>query len=126
MQEDILADLGYSSAPSDQTIYFGRGTELFNDYSLFDVSFNYQIPVWRDVRPWLKVDLFNVFNYNEPYRFNTTVVLDEDGPTDALGIPTQFIRGENFGQPTASSDYPRPYGGEVGGRVFRMAFGLRF
>jgi hypothetical protein len=126
IQEGILADLGYQSGPADQTIYFGRGTELFDDYSLFDVSFNYQIPVWRDARPWVKLDLFNIFNYNDPTRFNTTVTLDEEGPVDALGIPTNFIRGENFGQPTASADYPRPYGGEVGGRVFRMAFGLRF
>jgi hypothetical protein len=126
IQEAILADLGYQSGPADQTIYFGRGTELFDDYSLFDVSLNYQIPVWRELRPWVKLDLFNIFNYNEPTKFNTTVTLDEDGPVDALGIPTNFIRGENFGQPTASTDYPRPYGGEVGGRVFRMAFGLRF
>jgi hypothetical protein len=126
IQEEILADAGYASAPSDQTIYFGRGTESFNDYSLFDVSVNYQIPVWRDVRPWLKVDLFNIFNYNEPYRFNTTVRLDPNSPTDALGLNTGFTRGANFGQPTASTHYPRPYGGEVGGRVFRMAFGLRF
>ena len=78
------------------------------------------------LRPWLKLDLFNVFNYDEPYRYNTSVRLDPDSPADALGIPTGFIRDPNFGEPTASSDYPRPYGGEVGGRAFRMSFGVRF
>jgi hypothetical protein len=126
IQEARLAQLGYASGPADQTIYFGRGTERFNDYSLFDVSLNYEIPVWDELRPWLKLDLFNAFNYNEPYRFNTTVRLDPNSPLDALGIPTGFVRGANFGRPTASSDYPRPYGGEVGGRAFRMAFGIRF
>ena len=126
IQEAILADLGYASLPGSQTIYFGRGTELFDDYSLFDVSLNYQIPIWQDVRPWVKLDFFNIFNYNEPYKWNTTVRLDPNSPVDALGLRTGFLRGASFGQPTASADYPRPYGGEVGGRVFRMAFGLRF
>jgi len=125
-QRAILGDLGYQSEPNDQTIYFGRGTELFDDYSLFDASFNYQIPVWQDLRPWVKLDLFNIFNYNEPYQWNTTIRLDPNSPVDALGIPTGFTRGANFGRATRSEDYPRPYGGEVGGRVFRMAFGLRF
>ena len=126
IQEARLAQLGYESGPADQTIYFGRGTERFNDYSLFDVSLNYQIPVWDELRPWLKLDLFNAFNYDEPYRFNTSVRLDPSSPLDALGIPTGFVRGPNFGRPTASGDYPRPYGGEVGGRAFRMSFGVRF
>ena len=126
IQEARLAELGYASGPADQTIYFGRGTERFDDYSLFDVALNYQMPIWGELRPWLKLDLFNVFNYNEPYRFNTAIRLDPDSPLDALGIPTGFVRGPSFGQPNASTDYPRPYGGEVGGRTFRMSFGLRF
>jgi hypothetical protein len=72
------------------------------------------------------MDLFNLFNYNEAYRFNTTVRLDPASPVDALGIPTAFTRDANFGEPIQSADYPRPYGGEVGGRAFRMAFGIRF
>jgi outer membrane receptor protein involved in Fe transport len=126
VQEARLAELGYASGPADQTIYFGRGTERFDDYSIVDASFNYQIPIWDELRPWLKMDLFNVFNYNEPYRHNTTVRLDPNSPVDALGIPTGFVPGPNFGRPTSSTDYPRPYGGEVGGRTFRMAFGVRF
>jgi hypothetical protein len=126
VQEARLAELGYASGPADQTIYFGRGTGRFDDYSIFDASLNYQIPVWDELRPWLKLDLFNVFNYNEPYRFNTAVRLDPNSPVDALGIPTGFIPDPNFGEPTSSTDYPRPYGGEVGGRTFRMSFGVRF
>jgi tRNA (Thr-GGU) A37 N-methylase len=82
--------------------------------------------VWQELRPWVKLDFFNIFNYDEPYKWNTTVRLDPASPVDELGLNTGFIQGASFGQPTASSDYPRPYGGEVGGRVFRMAFGLRF
>lgn len=126
VQEAQLAALGYHGAPSSQTIFFGRGTERFNDYSLFDVSFNYQVPVFRDLRPWVKVDVFNIFNYDTPYRFNTAIRLDPDSPLDANGIPTGFIRGTSFGQPTAASDYPRPYGGETGGRAFLAAVGFRF
>ena len=124
--EARLAELGYASGPADQTIYFGRGTGRFDDYSIVDASLNYEIPVWDELRPWLKLDLFNVFNDNEPYRFNTAVRLDPNSPVDALGIPTGFIPDPNFGEPTSSTDYPRPYGGEVGGRTFRMSFGLRF
>ena len=126
IQEARLAELGYASGPADQTIYFGRGTGRFDDYSIVDASLNYEIPVWDELRPWLKLDLFNVFNDNEPYRFNTAVRLDPNSPVDALGIPTGFIPDPNFGEPTSSTDYPRPYGGEVGGRTFRMSFGLRF
>jgi hypothetical protein len=122
----ILESAGYASVPGTQIIYFGRGTESFDDYSLFDASFNYQIPVWQDLRPWVKLDFYNIFNYNEPYKWNTTVTLDPNSPVDALGIRTGFVRGANFGEATQDTDYPRPYGGEVGGRVFRMAFGLRF
>ena len=53
LQEARLAELGYESGPTDQTIYFGRGTERFDDYSLFDASLNYQIPVWDELQPWL-------------------------------------------------------------------------
>jgi len=118
-QRAILGDLGYQSEPNDQTIYFGRGTELFDDYSLFDASFNYQIPVWQDLRPWVKLDLFNVTNNDTLIGYNTTVLPDPNSPLDELGLPTGYIKGANFGKNTQLSHNPIP-------RELFLSVGFRF
>ena len=51
---------------------------------------------------------------------------DENGPRDANGLPTAYILGPNFGNATNDNQFPQPYPGQNGGRVFRMAFGVRF
>ena len=55
------ARLPGSGTDGSQTLFFGeRGSEEFEGYGLFDLSVTYQIPVWRTVRPWVKVEVLNV------------------------------------------------------------------
>ncbi len=127
IQTQLLAAEGYVDAPSSQTIYFAdRGTGLFNGYALLDTSVNYDIRVFKSARPWLKLDVYNLLNNQKLISFNTTVTPDPNSPKDALGLPTGFIQGSQFGQATSAANYPIPFQGQTGGRTFRVAFGLRF
>lgn len=54
----ISRDPGYARLPGGgrQTIYFGgRGSQSFEGYHLVDLGLTYGIPVWRELRPWIKV-----------------------------------------------------------------------
>jgi hypothetical protein len=110
----------YASLAESQNIFFGeRGSQLFASSHLVDLAFNYNIPVFKTLRPWLKVELFNVFNNDRLIAWNTTVEPNDDGPRDALGLPTTFIEGPRFGEGTANGHYAVP-------RTFQIAFGIRF
>jgi hypothetical protein len=118
VQTALLAD--YASQPADQDLYFGgRGTGAFEAAHVFDAAFNYRIPIWRDLGPWFKVEMINIFNTQPLIGFNTAVNPDPDSPLDALGLPTGFIEGTSFGQADEVEDFPLA-------RTFRMAFGFRF
>ena len=124
IQRALLA--GYPDAPGDQNLYFGeRGSETFPAHALVDVSVNYAVPLFGSLRPWLKFDLFNLFNNDKLIGFDTTVEPDPASPRDALGLPTDFIRGENFGEVRGTGDFPRSLA-RTGGRAFRMSLGFRF
>jgi hypothetical protein len=127
IQNQLLAQEGYPDSPSSQTIYFAdRGTGSFNGYALLDTSFNYDIRVFKSVRPWVKLDIYNLLNNQKLISFNTTVRPDPNSPTDSLGLPTGFIQGSKFGQATSASNFPIPFQGQTGGRTFRFAVGVRF
>jgi hypothetical protein len=118
-QAALLA--GYASTTSAQTLYFGeRGSELYPDGShLFDLALTYSLPVLRTLRPYLKLDVRNVFNSTPLLSHDTTLTAIEDGPVDQLGLPTTFEKGPRFGEATSNTDYPFP-------REFRVSFGFRF
>lgn len=116
----------YPDSPGDQDIYFGeRGSETFPGYGVVDFSVNYQVPVFRSLRPWVKFDVFNIFNNDKLIGFDTTVDPDPNSPLDALGLPTGFIEGETFGEALGPADFPQSLQ-TPGGRSFRMALGFRF
>jgi hypothetical protein len=124
VQFDLLAE--YADSPAGQPIFFGeRGSETFPSHALFDVSLNYSLPVYGRVRPWVKFDIFNLFDNDTLIAFDTTVRPDPSSPVDALGLRNGYIRGTNFGEARGPNDYPRSLN-EAGGRAFRMAFGVRF
>jgi len=109
------------------TIYFGqRGSQDFAGYGVIDFSATYQVPVWKTARPWVKVELFNALNNQKLIAWDTTVTVDPNSPLDANGLPTGFIKGPRFGTATADNQFPQPIPGFTGGRLFRMAFGIRF
>jgi hypothetical protein len=124
IQADRLAD--YPDAPSGQKLYFGpRGSQTFPGYVVVDTSMNYNLPTWHSLRPWVKLDIFNLLNNQKLIRFNTTVVPDPNSPKDALGLATGYIKGPNFGQAQSGLGFPTSLGAE-GGRMFRIALGVRF
>jgi hypothetical protein len=82
--------------------------------------------VFKSLRPWVKLDFFNVLNNQKLVGFNTTVRPDPSSPVDALGLPTGYIQGANFGKAQSTTDFPISNPGINGGRGFRMALGFRF
>jgi hypothetical protein len=126
-QRTILRNAGYPDAPGSSTLYFDeRGSQEFPAYGLVDANISYNIPVVGSVRPWVKFDVYNLLNNQKLIQFNTTVRPDPASPLDALGYRTGFTRGAAFGTGTANTHYPVPFGGQTGGRTYRVAVGLRF
>jgi outer membrane receptor protein involved in Fe transport len=142
-QRAIVAAAGYPDLPGPSNVFFvpERGTEVFKGYGLFDWSTTYDIPVFKDLRPWLKFDVYNLFNNQKLIAWNTTITPDPSSPVDALGIRTGFIRSANFGRATgntvtnlnstAINAFPQWTGDSAegtrnGGRTFRVALGVRF
>lgn len=123
---------GYENADGiTQSIYFDeRGSEFFNASHQVDLGLLYQIPVWDTLRPWVKLEFYNLFNNQSLVFFNTAVTPDPASPRDANGLPTGFIRGAAFGTARSQADYPRatttPGGSALYARTFLMSFGLRF
>jgi hypothetical protein len=125
----LARDPGYAQLPGggSQTLFFGeRGSETFPSYALMDLALNYTVPVFRTLSPWVKIEVLNVTNNQKIIQFNTTVNPDPDSPLDEHGLPTGFIEGPSFGQPTANTHYPLWRPGLSGGRTFLMSAGLRF
>jgi hypothetical protein len=108
--------------PSTQTIFYpgtGRGSELFQGSHPVDISANYNVPVWKKVKPWVKVELRNIFNSMPLISTNISTKPDPSSPKDNLGIPTGYIKGAAFGTGTSTSNYPLP-------RTFLLSGGIRF
>jgi hypothetical protein len=118
---------GYVRLPASQPVFFGaRGSQAFEDYALFDLGVTYGVPVWQSVRPWVKLEVLNLFNNQKLIAWDTTVTADMNGPKDANGLPLEYITGPNFGKGTSSAHYARPRQGMDGGRTFVLAAGIRF
>jgi TonB dependent receptor len=127
IQSARLSAAGYQDAPSSQAVYFGaRGSEEFKGYNVLDVGLGYNVPMFKTLRPWLRLDIYNVFNIQKLIAWNTTVYQDPTSSTDALGLATGYIKDASFGKATSNDHFPAPFQGETGGRTLRLAGGLRF
>ena len=127
IQQQLIDQLGYPDSPSSQTVYFGqRGSQTFAGYALLDTSVNYDIPVFKSARPWVKLDVYNLLNNQKLITWNTVVRPDPNSPLDSLGLPTGFVQGSQFGTATAATNFPLAFPGQTGGRTFRVAVGFRF
>jgi hypothetical protein len=119
------ADPGYARPPTTQTIFYGgRGVDHFESAHLVDFSLSYEVPVYKSAAPFFKAELRNAFNSQPLIGFDTTVTPDNNGPRDALGLPTQFVRGTSFGTPTQGQNATFPHVPVP--REFRFSVGLRF
>jgi hypothetical protein len=108
-------------------LYFGdRGAGQFKGYGLLDLAVTYSVPIVKSLKPWLKVEFFNLLNNDKQIKWDTTVTADPNSPKDANGLPTGYIPGSNFGTAVQDNQFPQPISGTNGGRLFRMAFGIRF
>jgi hypothetical protein len=126
-QRALLTAAGYPDAPVSQNVFFGdRGSQEFPGYALFDTSINYSVPVMHSLRPWVKLDIFNLFDNLKLIAWNSTVLQDKSGPKDSLGLATTYNPGPLFGQADSNADFPAALPGITGGRTFRVAFGIRF
>ncbi|HET6960647.1 MAG TPA: TonB-dependent receptor [Vicinamibacterales bacterium] len=126
-QRQMLAAAGYPGAPGSQDVFFGaRGSQQFPGYALFDASITYGIPLVRSLRPWVKCDVFNLFDNLKLIAWNTTVLQDRSGPKDSAGLATTYNPSPLFGKADSNADFPAALPGVSGGRTFRVAFGIRF
>jgi hypothetical protein len=111
---------GYATPPITQAIFFGeRGSEFYNGSHLFDMALSYDIPIWKSIKPWFKAEVRNMFNADPLTSFDATISVAPGSPVDADGIPTQFVKGANFGKATSLGNYPLQ-------RTFQAAVGFRF
>jgi hypothetical protein len=117
----------YPDAPSSQTVYFGeRGSQSFKGYGVLDFSTGYNIPVFKTLRPWIKLDVYNLMNNQKQIAWNTAVSQDGTSPKDSLGLATGYKPGGSYGKATSNAQFPLPYAGQTGGRTYRVAGGIRF
>ena len=122
---------GYSpseiSAATRQTIFFGeRGAYEFDGYGVMDLATSYNVPVWKTVKPWVKFEVYNLFNNQKQIAWDKTVGADATSPVDANGLPTGYVEGPNFGKATSGSHFVGPWVGQAGGRTMKVALGVRF
>jgi hypothetical protein len=139
-QRALLAAAGYPDQLGSANVFFAeRGSETFAGYGLLDTSVHYNVPLFRDLRPWIKFDLYNVMNNQKLIAWSTTVTQDASTPADNLGLRTGFTQAASFGKATGNTvtnlnqtaipTYPvTGFQGTNGngGRTFRVAMGLRF
>ncbi len=83
------------------------------------MAVQYRVPIWRSVEPWIKFELRNMFNEDALQTFDTTVTPNNNGPLDADGLPTEFIRSPTFGQATSEASHVVP-------REYLISAGIRF
>ena len=134
----IVENAGYVDEPATYDVFYSeRGSEHFKGYGLLDTSVQYNVPVFKTLRPWVRFDTYNVFNNQKLIAWNTTIAANNSGPRDAFGIPTTFTNGAAFGTATGNTvsngskltnipAYPQWSGGNNGGRTIRAALGFRF
>ena len=126
-QRNKLTTAGYPDAPASQDIYFSeRGANSFKGFQVADLAATYNIPVFRTLRPYLNVTVFNAFNNQTLIRWNTTVTPDATSPVDENGIRTNFVQGPIHGLANNNNQFPVPSIGGTGGRTWRFAAGFRF
>jgi hypothetical protein len=93
----------YPNTPSSQTVYFGaRGSQDFLGYGLVDTSINYDVPVFRTLKPWVKFDVYNLFNNEKLIGWSTTVSPNKATSADSLGLPTGYTPSSRSERPQAT------------------------
>jgi hypothetical protein len=129
--QQLAGNPGYPStaisAATRSTVFFGeRGEYDFAGYGVMDLAAQYNIAVWKTLRPWFKVEVYNLLDNQKMIAWDRTVSAAAGSPVDANGLATSYVQGPRFGQATSGAHFPAPYAGQTGGRAFKLAFGVRF
>jgi hypothetical protein len=132
-----LAALGPISG--NQVFFDSLGSETFKGYGVLDTSINYNIPVFRTLKPWVKFDAYNLLDNRKLIAWSTAIRQDPTTPADSLGLRTGYVptTPATYGAATgntvsnlftsAINAYPLAFSqAPAGGRTFRVAFGFRF
>ena len=108
-------------------MYFGaRGSQDFLGYGWSTCRSTTTCRSSRSVRPWLKVDVFNLFDNLKQITWNTTVRQNR-GEYEGQPRTGHWLHpGPELRQGGGEQRLPAPLAGVVGGRTFRVAFGVRF
>jgi hypothetical protein len=142
-QAGIIAAAGYPDQPGTTSstsgyfvYYTPRGAETFKGYGVADVSIHYDVPIVRSLQPWVKFDVYNLFNDQKLIAWDVSVDAAPGSPNDSLGIPTGYVPRPTFGTATgntialtglAVNAFPVAFGGALpGGRTITVAVGFRF
>jgi hypothetical protein len=126
-QRNKLLAAGYPDEPSSQTVYYSeRGGNSFKGFQVFDVAGTYNIPIFKSLRPYVNLAIYNALNNQKLIRWNTTISQDTTTPVDENGLRTGYRQGASFGKATANTNFPVPFQGQTGGRTWRVAAGFRF
>ena len=93
----------------------------------------------KSVRPWVKFDIYNLFNNEKLIAWSTAIRQNPATSRDSLGLRTGYVptTPATFGTATgntvsnlfssAINAYPLAYSqAPPGGRTFRVAIGFRF
>jgi hypothetical protein len=115
------------NANTAANLFFGaRGAGDFAGDGAIDLAATYSIPVWKSAKPWIKFEVYNALNNDKLIKWDTTVTVDPNSPKDANGLATGYLTGANFGKAIQDNQYIQPIPGTNGGRLFRIAMGVRF
>lgn len=121
LQRDAIALAGYVDrlTTSANDIKFNGQTQDFGDSTTFNMSVNYQLPLFKDIRVWLKADMINIFNDDSQISGEDDVVADFNGPLNTLGLPTTFNNRSDTGDAKSTGHFVAP-------REYRFTVGFRF
>lgn len=130
-EQQATLDALYVDGPASQTIWYGsRGDVEFDSALTFDVSVNYQLPLFGDLDLWIKLDVTNLFDEDSQISGETNVSpcypADHSfyrggciGPVDPLGLPLTFEEPAYFADDRSNGDFVAP-------REVKLTLGFRW
>ena len=93
-----------SSASAAPTSYKG--------YGVMDLATTYNLAVWKTLRPWFKVEVYNLFNNQKQIAWDRTVTADAASAARRQRHPAPATsQGPRFGQATAGDALPAAVSG---------------
>ena len=81
------------AAATRQTVFFGeRGAYDFEGYGVVDLAASYNLAVWRTLRPWFKVEVYNLLNNTKRIAWDRTVTANAASTLPPVGTgPTAML-----------------------------------